>query len=67
MSPDIPGLVQTSSNLAVIKTEDKNIAVTLSHRSSVESEKNEVADRIAALFTLAGAEVESGDGYPGIS
>ncbi|HEX2984129.1 MAG TPA: aminoacyl-histidine dipeptidase [Ignavibacteriales bacterium] len=65
MSPDIPGLVQTSSNLAVIKTEDKNIAVTLSHRSSVESEKNEVADRIAALFTLAGAEVESGDGYPG--
>lgn len=65
MSMDIPGLVETSSNLAVVKTAPKNITVTLSHRSSVESEKNEIADRIKAIFELAGAKVKHGEGYPG--
>lgn len=65
MSPDIEGLVETSTNLAVVTTEDSTVAITTSQRSSVESEKEDIADRVAALFRLAGGEVNQGDGYPG--
>lgn len=65
MSADIPGLVETSTNLAVISTKNKFVEVILSHRSSVESEKVDIANSIAALFRLAKAEVKQGDGYPG--
>ena len=65
MSADIPGLVETSTNLAVITTKGKTVEAILSHRSSVESEKVDIANSIAALFRLAKAEVKQGDGYPG--
>lgn len=65
MSADIPGLVETSTNLAVVVTKGKAVEVTLSQRSSVESEKHDIANSIAAFFKLAKAEVIQGDGYPG--
>jgi dipeptidase D len=39
MSPDIKGLVETSTNLAIVKTEDSTVSITTSQRSSVETEK----------------------------
>jgi dipeptidase D len=65
MSPAIPGLVQTSTNLAMITTQDREVVVSMSHRSSIESAKVAVADRVSALCELAGFEVKRGDGYPG--
>jgi dipeptidase D len=66
MSPDIPGLVQTSSNLASIKIVSKNeILIVTSQRSSVESSKQNVADRIKSIFQLVKANVRHTDGYPG--
>ena len=66
MSRDIEGLVETSTNLAAVKMiADNNILVTTSQRSSVESRKWDIAHQVEALFTLAGANVTHGDGYPG--
>ena len=65
MSPDIPGLVQTSTNLAIIETAGDTVTVSMSHRSSVESAKKDVGQMIAAHCELAGFDVEQGDGYPG--
>ena len=66
MSRDIEGLVETSTNLAAVKMiADNNILVTTSQRSSVESRKWDIAHQVEALFTLAGATVTHGDGYPG--
>ena len=65
MSADIAGLVETSTNLAVVVTKGKTVEVTLSQRSSVESEKYDISNSISAFFKLAKAEVEQGDGYPG--
>lgn len=66
MSRDLEGLVETSTNLASVKMQADNvIMVTTSQRSSVESRKWDIANQVEALFTLAGAEVSHGDGYPG--
>lgn len=66
MSRDIEGLVETSTNLASVKMLPENkILVTTSQRSSVESRKWDIARQVEALFTLAGASVTHGDGYPG--
>ncbi|MGE5682334.1 MAG: aminoacyl-histidine dipeptidase [Bacillota bacterium] len=65
MSPDIKGLVETSTNLAIVKTESNTVSITTSQRSSVESEKDDIANMVASVFRLAGAEVTQGDGYPG--
>ena len=66
MSHEIEGLVETSTNLASIKMVSAGkIVVGTSQRSSTESAKNAIADRVAAAFKLAEARVEHGDGYPG--
>jgi dipeptidase D len=65
MSADIEGLVETSTNLAVVVTKSKTIEITLSQRSSVESERNDISNAISSLFNLAKAEVSHVDGYPG--
>lgn len=65
MSPDIPGLVETSTNLATIDTTRKGIVIGTSQRSSVESEKKDVLQMVHSVFVLSGAAVEHGDGYPG--
>ena len=65
MSMDVPGLVETSSNLARIRTEQGKVTMIASQRSSVESAKYAVQETLAACFRLAGAKVERNDGYPG--
>jgi dipeptidase D len=65
MSPDIPGLVQTSTNVAIIATGKKSISVATSQRSSVASEISEICQTVANVFELGGAEVHGSDGYPG--
>lgn len=66
MSRDIPGLVETSTNLASVKMIDHHlIEVVTSQRSSVESRKEDVANMVSSVFLLAGAEVKYSDGYPG--
>lgn len=65
-SQDIPGLVETSTNLASVKfIEDNQILVTTSQRSSVESAKQDASEQLACLFRLAGARVVQSGGYPG--
>lgn len=66
MSADMPGLVETSTNLASVKIKNNNcLVVTTSQRSSVESSKYDIANQVESVFLLAGAEVTHGDGYPG--
>ncbi|MCQ2284613.1 MAG: aminoacyl-histidine dipeptidase [Bacteroidales bacterium] len=65
MSQDIPGFVETSTNLASVKKEDDKIIITTSQRSSVESRKQAVVDKVATTFWMVGADVQSGEGYPG--
>jgi dipeptidase D len=65
MSSDIPGLVETSTNVAVVRTDKKGITVVTSQRSSVASEIQEVSQMVKAVFELGGATVKQGDGYPG--
>lgn len=66
MSQSMPGLVETSTNLASVKFEKNNtIFVTTSQRSSIEGSKEYIAAAVRSVFELAGAEVEHTDGYPG--
>lgn len=66
MSRELENLVETSTNLASVKMkEDNKIVVTTSQRSSVDSRKWNIANQVEALFLLAGATVEHGEGYPG--
>lgn len=65
MSPDIPGLVETSTNLAVIVTEGKTVNIVTSQRSSVASEIIDIVNMVSSVFELAGAQLTFGDGYPG--
>jgi len=65
MSKDIPGLVETSSNLGVVATDGAKIRLVCCSRSSVMSVLGELVDRHAAIGRLAGAEVIQPEGYPG--
>ncbi len=65
MHPEIEGLVQTSTNLAVIHTKEENIQVVCSTRSSISTSLEETRDVIQALCGLAGAAVIREEGYPG--
>lgn len=66
MSAEMPGLVETSTNLASVKMKPKNrIEITTSQRSSVESAKHDIANEIEAALSLAGTTVMHSDGYPG--
>lgn len=65
MSQDIPGLVETSSNLASVKQRDGEIVVVTSQRSSILSSRKDMSQMVRAAFVLGGAAVVTGDGYPG--
>lgn len=64
-SPDIPGLVQTSTNLGVARTHDGQVEITFLTRSAIEASKRALADRIVAACTLAGFTPRHEGGYPG--
>lgn len=66
MSHSIPGLVETSTNLASIKfIQDNQILVTTSQRSSTNSSKVDVGNMVQSVFRLANANVVHTNGYPG--
>lgn len=65
MTPSILGLVQTSNNVARMLVKDGNYSVQCLTRSSVNSEKADLAQAITASFELAGATVSLGGSYPG--
>jgi dipeptidase D len=65
MSSDMENLVETSSNLAIVKTEDKHIHIQALIRSSMDSAKDDLVNRFLSLFDLAGAKVEFEGEYPG--
>ncbi len=66
MSMDIPGLVETSTNLASVKMPSPGIIrIGTSQRSSVTSERQSAAAKVEACFALAGARVSHESEYPG--
>jgi dipeptidase D len=65
MSYDIPGLVETSTNLATVLPDNGSLAIGMSSRSSVESALEALRQRIRSAGELAGAKVVEGDSYPG--
>lgn len=66
MSQDIPGLVETSTNLASVKMKPNHIIrIETSQRSSTASSKQDIANMVRTVFEMAGATVTYGDGYPG--
>jgi dipeptidase D len=65
MSPDIVGLVETSSSLARIIISNGSFTSQSLQRSSVESTKSEVAMNIRCAFENAGCDVVQGGDYPG--
>jgi len=66
MSDTIPGLVETSTNLASVKIIDnKYFNIITSQRSSINSAKRNISDIIKAQFNFAHAEITQTDNYPG--
>ena len=65
MSADIPGLVETSTNVASVATRGKTVTIGTSQRSAVGSEILEIAQNVRFVLEAGGAEVTQGDGYPG--
>ena len=65
MSPDIKGLVQTSTNLGVLGTTEDVVEVNLLTRSSIDASKAALTERIAAICALAGFESITTGNYPG--
>ena len=57
-------MVETSSNIASIITEDEKISCVASQRSNVMSNLDNMCNTVKAVFELAGANVEQNDGYP---
>jgi len=62
---ELPTVVETSNNLAIIKSDGSSIILRALMRSSVESRKEELASMVQSVFLLAGAKVEMVGGYPG--
>ena len=69
MSKTMPGLVETSTNLASVKMKEDEkgafVEVNTSQRSSVESKKHDLKQMVECALSLACDEVTHGDGYPG--
>lgn len=66
MSDAMPGMVETSTNLASIKmTEGNTITIVTSQRSFIDSSKFDAAFMVESAFSMAGASVVHSEGYPG--
>jgi dipeptidase D len=65
MSDAMPGLVETSTNLAIVKAENGKIQIACLLRSSVDSAKEDLAEAVESTFTMSGAEVVLEGAYPG--
>lgn len=65
MSPDMPGLVETSLNLGILKMQDNSLLAEFAVRSSVESSKYALTGKMRAITELAGGSVSVSGDYPG--
>ncbi len=65
MSSDMKGLVETSNNLAIVRTDNGRITVENLLRSSVDSARDDLQSMMQSLFDLAGAESVFDGSYPG--
>ncbi len=65
MSADMPGLVQTSLNLGILKADAEVLRAEYSVRSSVESDKDNLIAKLSALVELTGGNYEVTGDYPG--
>lgn len=65
MIPEMSDVVETSNNLALVKTTENQIIVNCLTRSSVESRKEELQSIIQSVFSMAGADVQFSGAYPG--
>jgi len=65
MSADLPGLVETSLNLGILKTERDALRAVFCVRSSVESRKRMLLDRLDCMMERLGGSTERSGDYPG--
>ncbi len=65
MSPDVAGLVQTSTNLATVASTEDEVVIETSQRSAIESSKRAAAQMVSTVFAMAGFSSEHTGGYPG--
>ena len=65
LSDSMPGLVETSTNLATVKSENGVISVKCLLRSSVDSAKDDLCEQVESVFSLAGGMVSFDGAYPG--
>jgi len=65
MSREVPGLVETSNNLAVVETGEDEAKIIVSYRSSVMPALYAMRRQVDSAFRQAGAEVAIKDAYPG--
>ena len=65
MSDSMPGLVETSTSLAIVKSYNGEITVQCLLRSSVDTAKEDLCEMMGSIFELAGAEVDFSGTYPG--
>jgi dipeptidase D len=64
MSADLPGLVETSSNLATIKSSQDSVTIVISQRSSDMGKLAHLIDKINTMARSAGGTVHNSEGYP---
>lgn len=65
MSTDMIGLVETSTNLAIVKSDEDQVNIRCLLRSSVDSAREDLKNMFASVFTLAGANISFDGEYPG--
>lgn len=66
MSQSMPGLTETSINMAIVRTEKGKITIHSLMRSAVDTAKEYLAIRVGCVFELAGADkIEFKGGYSG--
>lgn len=65
MSPDLPGLVQTSTNLAIAETHGNTVQLSFLTRSALDPSRRALVERITAACAIAGFSAELQGGYPG--
>jgi dipeptidase D len=65
MSPDVPGLVQNSTNLATVSIKNGQAEIVTSQRSAIATSRDASRRLVETVFSLAGFDVEHDEGYPG--
>jgi dipeptidase D len=65
MIPEMPDVVETSTNLAIVKSDDSKIHVMCLLRSSVDSAKKDLGNMIESIFDMAHAKTIHDGDYPG--